>query len=30
MILLTQAQAFHSAKDRALEELHAKHAFERA
>jgi hypothetical protein len=28
--LLAQAQAFHSAKDRALEELHAKHAFERA
>ena len=28
--LLAQAQAFRSAKDRALEELHAKHAFERA
>ncbi len=28
--LLTQAQAFVAAKDRALEELHVKHAFERA
>ena len=28
--LLAQAQTFHSAKDRALEDLHAKHAFERA
>jgi hypothetical protein len=28
--LLAQAQAFHSAKERTLEELHAKHAFERA
>ncbi len=28
--LLAQAQAFHSLKDRALEDLHAKHAFERA
>src|SRR5271165_1314823 len=28
--LLTQAQAFIAAKDHALEELHAKHAFERA
>ncbi len=28
--LLVQAQTFHSAKDRAVEELHAKHAFERA
>jgi hypothetical protein len=28
--LLAQAQAFHSLKDQALEELHAKHAFERA
>lgn len=28
--LLAQAQSFHSAKDRAVEELHAKHAFERA
>jgi hypothetical protein len=28
--LLAQAHAFHAAKDRALEELHAKHAFERA
>ncbi len=27
--LLAQAQAFHTAKDHALEELHAKHAFER-
>ncbi len=28
--LLALAQTFHAAKDRALEELHAKHAFERA
>jgi len=28
--LLAQAQSFHAAKDRALEELHVKHAFERA
>src|SRR5271157_4468288 len=28
--LLAQAQAFLAAKDHALEELHAKHAFERA
>jgi len=28
--LLAQSQIFHSVKDRALEELHAKHAFERA
>ena len=28
--LLAQAQAFHAAKDHALEELHIKHAFERA
>jgi hypothetical protein len=28
--LLAQAQVFHSAKDRTLEELHTKHAFERA
>ena len=28
--LLAQAQDFHSLKDQALEELHAKHAFERA
>ena len=28
--LLAQAQTFHAAKDRALEELHAKHAYERA
>ena len=28
--LLAQSQAFHAAKDHALEELHAKHAFERA
>ncbi len=28
--LLAQAQAFMSAKEHALEELHAKHAFERA
>jgi hypothetical protein len=28
--LLAQSQAFHSIKDQALEELHAKHAFERA
>ena len=28
--LLAQAQAFHAIKDHALEELHAKHAFERA
>ncbi len=28
--LLAQAQAFIAAKDRALEELHVKHAFERA
>ena len=27
--LLTQSQAFHAAKDRALEELNAKHAYER-
>jgi len=28
--LLAQAEAFHGAKDHALEELHIKHAFERA
>jgi hypothetical protein len=28
--LLARAQEFHSVKDHALEELHAKHAFERA
>ncbi len=28
--LLAQAPAFHAVKDHALEELHAKHAFERA
>jgi hypothetical protein len=28
--LLAQAQAFHAVKNHALEELHAKHAFERA
>jgi hypothetical protein len=28
--LLAQAQAFHAAKNHALEELHAKHAYERA
>jgi hypothetical protein len=28
--LLAQAQSFHAAKDHALEELHIKHAFERA
>jgi len=28
--LLAQAQAFHAAKDHALEALHVKHAFERA
>ena len=28
--LLAQAQVFHATKDRALEDLHAKHAYERA
>ena len=29
-VLLAQTQAFIAAKDHALQELHAKHAFERA
>jgi hypothetical protein len=28
--LLAQAQTFQAAKDHALDELHAKHAYERA